>query len=342
MQRVDSDPLPEVSVVVPVYGCAPCLYELHERIAASVGELTDRWEVIYVDDASLDGAWPILRTLVSRDPAVRALRLSRNFGQDAAITAGLSRSRGSWTVVLDCDLEEPPELIPALVARGRAGADIVNGRRRGVSHGLFRRVTSRAYRLLTLQGEDRPAYGTLSALSRPVVDAFLSLQDHDREYLLVIDWLGFTRAHVDFDHEERRHGDSSYTVRRLLRVALSGLFFRTTALLRGVVFLGFTIATVGVGVAAYDVYTYFFGPKSPTGYTSLAVLLLVLVGFVIVSIGVVGLYVGRIFEQVRSRPIFIVEREIGSTPPLELAEQLHAVAGEGPREAPLRHLQDRP
>jgi dolichol-phosphate mannosyltransferase len=287
---------------------------------------------VFVDDASPDGAWETLAELAARHPEVRAFGLSRNFGQDAAITAGLSNSRGQWTVVMDCDLQEPPEEIPRLYAKAMEGYDLVRTVRSKRGHSQLRRLASRGYRRLLSDGDASMEYSNMSLLSRAVVDAFLSLRDRDREYMLVLEWLGFAQATVEIDYADRAEGASSYTLRRLLRVALAGMFFRTTMLLRLVVFLGFFIALAGGALAAYNVYYYFeFG--QPMGYTSLSVLLLLLAGFIIISIGVVGLYVGRIFEQVKFRPLFIISRQAGED--ASNVPSQHASITRGPDPEPL-------
>jgi dolichol-phosphate mannosyltransferase len=300
----------ELSVVVPVYGCADCLAALHERLTRSVAQLTERYEFVFVDDRSVDEGWAVLRRLARTDPHVRAYRLSRNFGQDAAITAGLAQARGAWTVVMDCDLQEAPEDIPRLWAAAGEGYDVVRSIRRGWRHSAFRRWTSRLYRRLTLETDVRPDYSNLSLLSRQVVDAFLRLRDRDREYMIALDWLGFDSTAIEIDHHERHAGKSGYTFDRLIRVALDGMFFRSTVLLRLVVLVGFLVALAGLVIAGYEIVDYFVEPdKSVPGYTSLAVLLLVLAGVIIVSVGVVGLYVGRIFEQVKNRPLFLIDQQ---------------------------------
>ncbi len=300
----------ELSVVVPVYGCADCLVALHDRLARSVAEVTDRYEFVFVDDRSVDGGWEVLRRLARADPHLRAYRLSRNFGQDAAITAGLAQARGAWAVVMDCDLEEAPEDIPRLWAAAGEGYDVVRTIRRGWRHSAFRRGTSRLYRRLTLETDVRPDYSNLSLLSRRVIDAFLRLRDRDREYMIALDWLGFDSTAIEIDHHERHAGKSGYTLDRLIRVALDGMFFRSTVLLRLVVLVGFLVALAGLVIAGFEIVDYFVEPdKSVPGYTSLAVLLLVLAGVIIVSVGVVGLYVGRIFEQVKNRPLFLIDQE---------------------------------
>jgi glycosyltransferase involved in cell wall biosynthesis len=300
----------ELSVVVPVYACADCLVALHDRLTRSLAQITDRYELVLVDDRSLDDGWEVLRRLARRDEHVRAFRLSRNFGQHAAITAGLSRARGRWAVVMDCDLQEAPEEIPRLWAAAREGYEIVRTVRRDRRHSRFRRWASRLYRRLTIETDVRPDYSTLSLISRPVIDAFLRLRDRDREYMIALDWLGFDATSIEIDHADRHAGESAYSLSHLVRVALDGMFFRSSVLLKVVVLVGFLVALAGVVVAAVEVVDYFVAPHNRVaGYTSLAVLLLVLAGVIIVSIGVVGLYVGRIFDQVKDRPLFLIDQQ---------------------------------
>jgi dolichol-phosphate mannosyltransferase len=166
-----------------------------------------------------------------------------------------------------------------------------------------------------METDARPHYSNLSLLSRRVIEAFLRLHDRDREYTIALDWLGFDSTTVEIEHHERHAGKSGYTLRRLVRVAVDGMFFRTTVLLRMVVLLGFVVALIGVVVAGFEVADYFIeAQKRVPGYTSLAVLLIVLAGFIIVSVGVVGLYVGRIFEQVKDRPLFLIDQEVHRQP----------------------------
>jgi dolichol-phosphate mannosyltransferase len=313
----------ELSVVVPVYGCGDCLAALHDRLTTSVSQVTDRYELVFVDDRSVDDGWAVLARLARSDAHVRAFRLSRNFGQDAAITAGLSKARGQWAVVMDCDLQEAPEDIPRLWAAAGEGYDVVRTIRRGWRHSPFRRLASRFYRRLTLETDVRPDYSNLSLLSRRVIDAFLRLRDRDREYMIALDWLGFDSTSIEIEHHERHSGQSGYTMDRLLRVAVDGMFFRSTVLLKLVVALGFLVALAGIVFAGFEVVDYFIEPnRTVPGYTSLAVLVLVMAGFIIVSVGVVGLYVGRIFEQVKDRPLFLIDAEADVEEPAIDVEQL--------------------
>ncbi len=307
----------EISVVIPVYNCAGCLPALHARLTATLSALTPDYEIVLVDDRSRDGAWEILTELARSDRRLRVVRLSRNFGQHAAITAGLTRSRGAWTVVMDCDLQEPPEEIARLYAKAQEGYDIVRATREGRRHSAFRRVSASLYRRMLSEREGGDIeFSTLSIISRKVVVAFLELRDRDREYQLVLDWLGFSQATISFAHAERE-GDSpsAYGLRELMRVALDGMFFRTTVLLRWIVLLGFVVAALGGLLGLYAIYSRYV-EDTPPGYTSIVVLLVLLSGFIIISLGVVGLYVGRIFDQVKGRPLFVVDEQIdGDAPP---------------------------
>ena len=299
----------ELSVVVPVYGCRDCLDDLHARIIKAVDPITASYEIVFVDDRSPDGSWPVLERLAAADGRVKALRLSRNFGQHAAITAGLAASGGEWTVVMDCDLQDPPDAIPSLFARAKEGFDLVLARRKQRTHSAVRLALARVYfKLLnTFMGTDIDgSYGTFSILNRKVVDAYLSLGDRDRHYLFVLYWLGFEHGTIEVEHMDRGAGASSYTFGRLLRHAVSGVFFQTTNLLLYIVYLGFVVAGLGVLWAIYLVYLYLV-VHQPTGYTSLAVLILVIGGFIIISTGVTGLYIGRVFQQVKGRPLYVVD-----------------------------------
>jgi polyisoprenyl-phosphate glycosyltransferase len=271
------------------------------------------YELIFVDDRSPDGAWQILRELTVADSHVRALRLSRNFGQQAAITAGIAAGRGSWTVVMDCDLQDPPEFVAELYAKSQEGFDIVLGRRKEKKQPFLRLLAARLYfkflRLFLgvhISGE----YGSFSIMAAKVREAFLRVPDRDRHYLPILLWLGFNRASVDYEHGERHAGESSYSLRSLVRLAVEGVFFQTASLLRWIVYLGFCVALAGALLAvALIVLAIVVNP--PPGWTSLAVLILLVGGFIIVSTGVTGLYIGKIFQQVKNRPLFLVDEELG-------------------------------
>lgn len=299
----------ELSVVTPVYGCEGCLRALHERLTAVLSRLTDSYEIVFVDDRSPDGAWETIEELAAADEHVRGFRLSRNFGQHAAITAGLAQGRGRWTVVMDCDLQDPPEHIEALYAKAREGHEVVVTRRgRRVGH-LLRRSTGhlyyRFYNFLT-GVELYTNYTNFSILSRKAVEAFLTLRDKDRQYLLIVHWIGFEPAVLEVEPERRHAGGSAYTLRSLIRVATDGLFFQNTRLLRWIIYSGFGVALVGLLLALYTSVKYLTGGHVTT-FAGLTVVVLVMSGFMICSTGVTGLYVGKIFDQVKSRPLYVID-----------------------------------
>jgi polyisoprenyl-phosphate glycosyltransferase len=303
-------PHPVISVVVPVYGCRDCLEHLHDRLTAALAGFWPAYEVILVDDRAADEAWPEIERLVELDSSVRGIRLSRNFGQHAAITAGLSQVRGDWAFVMDCDLQDPPEKISELYAKALDGYEIVFGRRTHKPTGPIRRLLASLYfrclRLFTgshIEGQ----YGTFSLISRKVVDAFLELKDQDRHYLMILSWLGFDAAAVDYEPAVRYRGKSSYSLAQLIEHAVDGVFFQTTILLRWIVYLGFFIASLGGGLTVYLLAARVFGHVYP-GWTSIVVLTMIMCGFIILSTGITGLYIGKVFEQARERPLFVVDR----------------------------------
>jgi dolichol-phosphate mannosyltransferase len=306
----------EISVVVPVYNCDGCLRALHERLVTTLADLVASWELVLVDDGSTDNSWATTRELTEEDGRVRAIKLSRNFGQHAAITAGMAEARGRWTVVMDCDLQDPPEAIRDLYEKALEGHDVVFARRRVRRQSPLRRLANRAYFRLRrrLVGFDiETEHSNLSMVSTKARDAFLSIRDQHRNFLLILYWLGFERATIEFEHAPRYAGKSSYTLRKLIRVGLDGLFFNTAAILRWIVYVGFAVAASSVVLAGFYVYQYFARTTYP-GWTSLAVLLLLIGGFIIIAIGVTGLYLGKVFEQVKARPLYLIDERLGPNP----------------------------
>jgi polyisoprenyl-phosphate glycosyltransferase len=302
----------EISVVVPVYGCRDSLRELHGRVTEAVRGITDAYEIVLVDDCDNLGSWEICAELAGRDAAVKAYRLSRNFGQHAAITAGLAQCTGRWAVVMDCDLQDPPESIPILYRKALEGNDVVLARRKDRRHSPFRRLAAWLYFKLMNAFSSTPidgSFGSFSILSRKVVDAFLRFQDRERHYLFILRWIGFRSASIEYEHAARHSGSSSYDLGKLVSHALDGMFFQTTILLRWIVYLGFWVSCAGFLLAAYFVYMYFAHSVMP-GFTSLAVLILVIGGFIIMSTGVTGLYIGKVFEQVKGRPLYVIDKSI--------------------------------
>jgi glycosyltransferase involved in cell wall biosynthesis len=309
----------ELSVVIPVYCCAKCLKSLHARLVAVLEPITPDFEIILVNDASPDDSWSIMSALAIEDPRVKAVGLSRNFGQHPAITAGLAEARGRWAVVMDCDLQDPPEELPRLWAKGQEGYEVVFAKRKREHHSLYRVFMARVYNGLLNRFTPfaiDPGFGSFSLIARPVIDAYLSINNHGQHYLFMLHWLGFRSTHIEYVQAERGdQGESSYTLAHLVRFALEGLFLQTTQLLRWIVYFGFLC--VGLGVLGGMLLTYkYFTMSIQPGWTSLVALLLAVGGVMTISLGIVALYVGRIFEQVQGRPHFVVARRSAPNPTL--------------------------
>jgi dolichol-phosphate mannosyltransferase len=298
-----------VSVILPVYRCADCLEPLLARLEPILRNISDRFEVIFVDDRSPDNAWPLIQALRSRLPFVSAVRLSRNFGQQMAIRAGLSVAKGDIAIVMDCDLQDPPEFIPVIHAKLQEGHDLVLTRRRERSHGWLRVAAAHIYfRFLSLlaQVEIDGSYGSFSMLRRKVIDAYLNFSETSQHYIFVLRWLGFDAGILEYTQEGRAAGRSSYTFLALLRHALNGIFFQTAAMLRWIVGFGLFLALLGVAGGLFLIGRYIFIRPAP-GWTSLAVLIIFSTGALLTGLGVIGIYIGNIFEQIKRRPLFVLD-----------------------------------
>lgn len=299
-----------LSVVVPVYGCAASLCELCARLTSTLSELFESHEIILVNDGSTDGAWSVIRHLAETYPAVRGINLSRNFGQHYAITAGLDYARGNWVAVMDCDLQDQPEAIPALYAKATEGYDVVVGRR-AIRHDkplkvLLSRVFYAVFSYLAGIKID-PAIGNFGVYSRKAVRNICALREHNRSFGLFAIWVGFSRTEIDVPHSPRLHGLSSYTLKRLSRLAFDSIVAHSNSLLLLSVKAGACIGVVSFVAAAWLVVRYFLWATLTEGWTSLMVSVYFLSGLVMMSVGVAGLYIGKIFDEVKQRPLYIVD-----------------------------------
>lgn len=300
-----------LSIVVPVYGCADCLRRLHAEVINSLSDLDlAGWELLLIDDRSVDGSWEEAKRLAASDDRIRAVRLNRNFGQHAAITAGLQLARGDWGVVMDCDLQEPPSEIGRLLETGRSGYHVVLTKRSVRIHSPWRRWTGQLYvsvRSRILKSSVEPETGAFSLLSRKAIDAYCVMNDRDRSYHMLIDWIGLSRVTLEVEHRDRVDGGkSSYSLRQLFKVAVDSVFFQTTALLRWIVMAGFVIATIAL-VMAVAVIAFQFTANPLPGWASIVALTLTLSAVIILSVGVSALYLGKVFEQVKGRPLYLID-----------------------------------
>lgn len=304
---------PLISVVSPVYCCEGCLRDLCARVSATLASITEDYEIILVDDASPDGAWKTMRELCAEDSRVKAVGLSRNFGQHYAIAAGLEQASGEWVVVMDCDLQDRPEEIATLYSKAIEGYDVVFGEREVRRDGWLKRTSSRLFIgvLNYLSGADYD-YRTANfgVFHRRVVDAVRSMGDSSRFFPVMVRWTGFRRTSVPIRHDARGEGRSAYTWRRLMRLGLDIILSNSDKPLRLVAVAGIVISIVALVITAYSLLRYLHGDIDVAGYTSLIASMWLLAGVMLFCMGVIGLYVGRVFESVKARPVFIVRERI--------------------------------
>jgi dolichol-phosphate mannosyltransferase len=298
-----------LSVVAPVFNDEECLEELHRRVSAVAASLTDRYEIILVDDGSRDGSWTAIEALSRIDPRVRGIRLSRNFGQHFAITAGLEAARGARVVVMDSDLQERPEEIPKFWEKMNEGYEVVFSRRRERRDSFFKRTTSVLFFVIMnwLTGQEVDGEeGTLSMIDRKVVDAFLRVTDAHRHYLYILRFLGFRQAFVDVEHAERFAGTSGYNLRKMFVHALDGITSQSTRLLQASSAIGFLFVVGASAQVLWLFYKRLILDQGVEGWASAMVSTWFIGGMVLFSLGVLGLYVGKMFEQTKNRPLYIV------------------------------------
>jgi glycosyltransferase involved in cell wall biosynthesis len=299
-----------LSIVSPVYQAGETVGELVSEITDAASKVTDDFEIVLVDDRSSDDSWSRIVEESKRSPRVRGARLSRNFGQHAAITAALSLARGDRVVVMDCDLQHDPKEIPRLCAKADEGYDIVLAYHVARRHALHRNLGAKAFRVITtwVSGRNQPecSVGTYSLLSRKVVSAFLGFQERHRHYHHILQSAGFSVSKVEVDHRARARGRSSYSLAKLMRHAVHGMLGQSDRLLNAVLFLGaFCCVSALLGIC-YVVLRWALSGLL-VGWASLAVLLLGATGVILFTLGVLGLYIGGIFEQVRARPLFLID-----------------------------------
>jgi glycosyltransferase involved in cell wall biosynthesis len=300
--------MPHLSVVTPVYRAEDCLEELYRRLVAALSGITRDFEIIMVEDCGGDRSWEIIRELARRDPRVKGIQFSRNFGQHYGITAGLDNCNGDWVVVMDCDLQDRPEDIPLLYAKAREGYDMVHARRDRRQDALVKRWGSNLYFKLLEYFAD-VAYetpGNFRILSRKVVENFRRLREQLRYSTGLLHWLGFPTAYVEVQQAERYAGKSTYTLAKLWKLAFDIMIAFSDKPLRLSVRLGFIIAFLAFCYGVYILVHALLYGSAITGWASLIVSIYFIGGIIIAILGVIGIYLGKTFDESKKRPLYIV------------------------------------
>jgi polyisoprenyl-phosphate glycosyltransferase len=303
-----------ISIVIPVYNESAVLPALWSRLNAVMSaQPGTAWRVIFVDDCSRDQSAALIRGFQSGTTACTLVELSRNFGHQAALSAGLAEAADSDAVItLDADLQDPPELIPQLLAAWRGGAEVVLAVRRTRAEQGLRRLGFDAFHRLFQQVTDFPLpanTGTFGLLARPALEAFNQMPERHRFFPGLRAWVGFTQQEVLYDRQERAAGEPAQSFRRLLRYALDGVFSFSHLPLRLLTYTGMVVAGIGFAIGLFFVLRRLLGQEIAfTGFTTLVTLVLFLGGVQLIGIGVLGEYLGRIYDEVKRRPLYIVRR----------------------------------
>ena len=316
-RRIDDVDEPLLSVVLPVHDESETLDELHRRLAAAVSALGPH-ELVFVDDGSRDDSWTRLLEIAARDDSVRLVRLSRNFGHQIAITAGVDAARGDAVVLMDADLQDPPELIPDLVARWQQGYDVVYAvRQERTGDSRFKRGTASAfYKLLNrLSGTSMPEQaGDFRLLSSRAADALRAMPERARYLRGMTSWIGFRQTGVPYRREPRYAGETKYPLRRMLRFATDAVTSFSSMPVRAVSALGLAVVAFCVVYLLYTLYKALFTHDTVEGWASVIVLVLLLGGVQLLSLGMIGQYVARIFDEVKRRPLYVVDELVERAP----------------------------
>lgn len=302
---------PFISVVSPVYNAADIIEVLVARIDQAVTKITDKYEIILVEDGSLDQSWDSIKRVCAVNKKIKAIRLSRNFGQHKAIVAGLQHSQGDYVVLMDCDLQDNPVYIPEMYKFFDKGVDFVLTRKTYRNQNFFRRITGkyffRFYNWVANNNFDENI-GGFCMLSNQVVDAYLRVNDYHSYFLITLSWLGFTGAILEVQNEHRQIGQSSYSFKRLLTLSVDVTISNSDKLLNIMIILGMIFMVGALCGATYIITsTVFFNTSFLVGWPSIFVLILFCTGIILSNLGVMGLYIGKIFEQVKDKPRYLVK-----------------------------------
>jgi glycosyltransferase involved in cell wall biosynthesis len=298
-----------ISVVTPVYQAEGCLEELYRRLVAALSGITQDFEIVMVEDRGGDRSWEIIQALARKDPRVKGIQFSRNFGQHYGITAGLDFCDGDWVVVMDCDLQDRPEEIPRLYAKAQEGYDVVLARRGRRADGAGKRALSwlfyRVFSWLADTEYDGSA-GNFRIVSRKVVESFLTMREQLRFFGGLMNWMGFPAAVIDVQHAERHEGRTTYTLAKLWRLAAETIIAFSDKPLRLSVRFGFLMSLLAFCYGLYILAQALLHGATIVGWASLIVSIYFIGGIIIAILGMLGIYLGKTYDETKKRPLYIV------------------------------------
>lgn len=299
----------DISVVIPVYGCRAALPELHRRLCESLEQIVDTFEIILVDDCCPQNSWEEIKKLCEKDRRVVGMHMSRNFGQIKAITAGLDKSRGDWIVVMDCDLQDRPESIIELYNKAQEGYEVVFAKREGRVDSAITKFLSRSFYKVYdyfTDGTFDSSICNFSISKRKVIDAYCRMREQNRAYTMFIRWLGFNQTAINLKADARYEGESSYNMKKKLKMAFEIITSQSNKPLMISVKAGFAIAVIALIYIIYVIVRALVVGDTLAGWPSLIGSIYLMGGILLCALGVVGIYVGNIFNEAKNRPIYVI------------------------------------
>lgn len=306
------NPSPLISVVIPVYKAENCLNELYRRLKSALEIITPNFEIVLVEDCGGDNSWQIIEQLAAIDSRVRGIQFSRNFGQHYGITAGLDYCNGDWVVVMDCDLQDRPEEIQRLYAKAQEGFDIVLALRGKRKDPIVKRITSWLfYRLFSYLADIKydGDSGNFRIMSRKVVINFCQMREQLRFFGGLIQWMGFPTSSIEVAHAERFKGKSTYTFSTLWKLASETIIAYSDKPLRLAIRIGFFMAFLSFSYGMYILTRAFFYDAIIPGWNSLIISLYFIGGIIISILGIIGIYLGKTFDESKRRPLYIISKK---------------------------------
>ncbi|MBQ8092003.1 MAG: glycosyltransferase [Clostridia bacterium] len=317
----------KISVVVPVYGCPEAVAALTSRVRDTVTKITPEYEIILVNDACPYGSWLEIEHACEADPNVIGLDLSRNFGQLSATAAGMDYASGDWTVLMDCDLQDRPEGILDLYQEAQKGYDIVLARRKDRKDtGIVIFLSKTFYRVYNYftEGHFDGSTSNFCICRKTVIDHFCQMPEQNRSFTLVLNWLGFRQSIIDIESDPRYAGESSYNLPRKIKLAIQMITSQSNKPLLLAIRVGFLISILSFLYIVWKVIAFFVTGDVPSGWTSTIVSMYFLGGILLQFMGILGIYIGNIFDEVKHRPAYIVRTILN--PPAESPEEIHSCA----------------
>ncbi|OQW94334.1 MAG: glycosyltransferase [Beggiatoa sp. IS2] len=303
-----------ISIVTPVYKAESCLHELYRRLKISLETITPDFEIIMVEDCGGDNSWEIIQQLAQQDVRVKGIQFSRNFGQHYGITAGLDHCTGKWIVVMDCDLQDRPEEIIRLYQKAQEGCDIVLAKRVERQDSFWKKFASYLYYKVLehlTEGRQDHTVANFGIYSYQVIEKFRQFKERSRLFPLIIRMLGFNSVTLEVEHAGRFAGKSTYSFYKQIKLAVDGIISQSNKLLTYSIRIGFLLSLGAFTYAIYLIVRYFLLGIPVEGWTSMMVSIYFLAGLLFVNLGIIGLYLGKIFDETKNRPLYVIKETIG-------------------------------